>query len=146
MQLCPACHAHASTHPDDIHKLQLGRGCSTAETCTRATEVDVQAGKIDAPQQKADRGHQDVTHERCDDLADRVANDDGDGQVDHAALKSELLLLPSSQHVIPALAPSFPRAYLSFPRKRESIPIYATVIPKGLLPCDRENRSHPSIF
>ena len=59
----------------------------------RASQINVDAGEIDAPQQQTDRGHQDVADKRRDDLADRTADDDTDSQVDHAAFHSEPLEL-----------------------------------------------------
>ena len=47
-----------------------------------AVEAEVQVGKVDFTEDQADRRHDDVFYERVDDLAERSANYDTDGQID----------------------------------------------------------------
>src|SRR5215216_463292 len=57
----------------------------------RRRETDEMVGKVEPARDGADRRHENVAHQRLDDLAECSADDDADGQVDHVAFEGEFL-------------------------------------------------------
>lgn len=53
-------------------------------------QIDVETGEVDFPEDDAERGHDDVIHERRDDLIKRGAHRETDSKVDHIAASGEL--------------------------------------------------------
>lgn len=52
-------------------------------------EVDIEVGKLDLVEEESDRWHDDIAHERGDDLAKGGADNDTDRHIDHIAFDSK---------------------------------------------------------
>ena len=62
-------------------------------------DVQPQGREVRIADQRADRGHDDVVHQRGDDLAERAADDNADGHVHDVALEGELAEFLEKCHV-----------------------------------------------
>ena len=62
-------------------------------------DVEPQRREVRIADQRADRGHDDVVHQRGDDLAERAADDNADGHVHDVALEGELAEFLEKCHV-----------------------------------------------
>jgi hypothetical protein len=56
----------------------------------RATQIDEQISKIYSSEKLADGGHEDIVHQRSNDLSERRTNDDADGQIQNTAAHCEI--------------------------------------------------------
>lgn len=61
-------------------------------------DVEPQLREVRVADQRPDRRHEDVVHERRDDLAERAADDDAHGHVHDVALEGELLEFLEKSH------------------------------------------------
>lgn len=64
-----------------------------------AREVDTQVREVGIADQRADRRHEDVVHERRDDFAERPADDYADGHVHDIALERKFLEFLEKCHI-----------------------------------------------
>ena len=62
-------------------------------------DVEPQLRKIGVSDQRADRGHEDVVHERRHDLAERTADDNADGHVHYVAFEGKLFEFFEKSHI-----------------------------------------------
>ena len=62
-----------------------------------------QFGEIEAAEDPADDRHDEVLHQRIDDLAERAADDHADGEIDHVALDREFAEFTHHRHVASSL-------------------------------------------
>ena len=58
-----------------------------------AGEIEEKVGEIDAGQDQSNRRHDDIAHQRGDNLPKRRSDNDAHGQVEHVAAHDELFKL-----------------------------------------------------
>jgi len=70
-----------------------GFGFGDARETLAHIEIHEQVAEVDVAHQEPDWRHDDVVDERCDDPAERGADDDADGEIDYVAAHRELFEL-----------------------------------------------------